>query len=146
LRAVNRGLATVIGAVVTAVIRHPLLVILLALLLAVISGRYAANHLGINTDTANMISPTLPWRQDFIEYRDAFPARDRNILIALEAADPDVAAEAALQLADALTRRPAEFERVFLAGSGEFFDRNGLLFRPLGDLESLSDRLVAAQP
>ncbi len=135
-----------LATLVRAVGRHPIIVIVGVMLLASGAGRYVAGNLGINTDTANMISPELEWRRDFIAFREAFPARDRNIIVAVDAANPDVATDAARALAATLAAQPAHFESVFLAGFGEFFDRNGLLYLSLGQLESLSDDLVAAQP
>jgi hypothetical protein len=41
---------------------------------------------------------------------------------------------------------PRLFPSVFLAGDGDFFARNGLLYLSVDELESLSDTLVAAQP
>ena len=38
------------------------------------------------------------------------------------------------------------FESVYRPGSGEFFDRNGLLYLKLEELEQLSDKLTTAQP
>jgi hopanoid biosynthesis associated RND transporter like protein HpnN len=140
--ALGRWLAVLVGGVV----RRPYFVVIATLMLVAICGRYAVDRLGINTDTANMISPTLAWRQDFIAYRDAFPARDRNIIVAVEADDAATAATAAAELAAAVEARPDQFVGVFLAGYGEFFDRNGLLYLPIEALDQLSDRLVAAQP
>src|SRR5690606_37390507 len=61
------------------VLRFRKCVIVVSLLAAALAAQYASTRLGINTDTANMISAELPWRRDFIEFRAAFPARDRNI-------------------------------------------------------------------
>jgi hopanoid biosynthesis associated RND transporter like protein HpnN len=107
---------------------------------------YAARNLGVNTDTANMISATLPWRQNFNEYRDTFPARDRNLLIVIDAPSPARADEFAARLLAELRREPELYRSILLQGEGEFFARNGLLYLPAGELEELSDRLAAAQP
>src|SRR5690606_30125628 len=45
-----------------------------------------------------------------------------------------------------LTARPELFQSVFAAGSGEFFERNGLLYLSVSELEDLADRLATAQP
>ena len=107
---------------------------------------YAGQNLGINTDTADMISPDLSWRQDFIAYRERFEVRDRNILIVIDANIPEHADEIAAAVADGLRQSPALFDAVFLAGSGEFFDRYGLMYLSVVELEALADRLAAAQP
>jgi uncharacterized protein len=124
----------------------PKLTALGGLLAAVLSGYYAAGHLGVNTDTANMISDRLPWRQHFNEYREAFPVRDQNLLIVMDAASPAVADSFATALLGELRRQPDLYRSILLQGEGEFFARNGLLYLPLGELDALVDRLAAAQP
>ena len=107
---------------------------------------YAGQNLGINTDTADMISPDLAWRQDFIAYRERFPARDRNILIVIDAQIAEQADELAAAIADGLRESPTLYDAVFLAGSGEFFERYGLLYLSVPELETLTESLVEAQP
>ena len=43
--------------------RNALRAVLTGGLLAVFGGWYAADHLGINTDTDEMFAASLPWRQ-----------------------------------------------------------------------------------
>jgi len=43
--------------------RHAWMVVLAGILLAAGSGFYASHHLGVNTDTDQMFSASLPWRQ-----------------------------------------------------------------------------------
>ena len=79
---------TTSGIIATAVshaVRHPLITVAVVIGLTIASLYYASQNLGINTDTADMISPELPWRQDFIAYREGFPARDRNIVAVIDA-------------------------------------------------------------
>lgn len=128
------------------VLAHRRVVIVVVVLMSVVCTRYAMLNLGINTDTANMISASLPWRHDFIEYRKSFPERDRNIVVVVDAPTGGAADDFASRLSDTLRAHPAMFESVYLAGSGDFFDRNGLLYLSKGSLEKLSDRLAAAQP
>jgi uncharacterized protein len=130
----------------TVVLRWRLLTIAAGVAAAAGALWYAAHNLGVNTDTANMISATLPWRQDFNEYRDSFPARDRNLLIVIDAASPARADEFAAQLLAELRRDSERYRSILLPGEGEFFERNGLLYLPVDELERLSDRLTAAQP
>ena len=107
---------------------------------------YAAHHLGVNTDTTNMMSPSLAWRQNFNEYREAFPSRDRNLLIVIDARTPARADAFAAQVLAELRRQPDLYHSILLQGEGDFFARNGLLYLPLPQLEQLADRLTAAQP
>ena len=128
------------------VIRFPKIVILVFLALTVVSVAFVRGHLGVNTDTADMISAELPWRRDFIAYRESFAVRDRNVVIVVDAASADVASAFAADLVAALRHEPERFHSVFLAGEGEFFERNGLLYLSTAEIEDLGDRLAAAQP
>lgn len=128
------------------VLRFPKTTVVIVLLLAAGSVDYARTRLGINTDTANMISAELPWRKDFNAYRESFAARDRNVVIVVESAVPDAADSFAMDLAAQLRREPTLFHSVFLAGEGEFFERNGLMYLTTEQIEDLGDRLAEAQP
>jgi len=130
----------------SAVVARPRLTAVASLGLTVLAGWYAAGNLGVNTDTANMISPTIPWRQHYNEYRDAFPLRDRNLLIVIDAPTPQRADEFATELLRELREQPERYRSPLLAGEGEFFERNGLLYLPTAELAKLTDRLAAAQP
>ena len=122
----------------------------LTLLIALVGGgfclHYAVQNLGINTDTADMISPKLPWRQDFIEYQKSFPARTRNLIIVVDAAIPERADAVAAGLAAGLRGQPELYQAVFAEGEGDFFERNGLLYLSVAELEALAERLAEAQP
>ena len=72
----------------SAVVAWPRLIAAATLALGALAAWYAADNLGVNTDTANMISPTIPWRQHYNEYRDAFPLRDRNLAVVIDAPTP----------------------------------------------------------
>ena len=50
------------------------------------------------------------------------------------------------QLLAQLRQAPELYHAVFMAGEGEFFERNGLLYLNLDELAQLGDRLAAAQP
>jgi hopanoid biosynthesis associated RND transporter like protein HpnN len=126
--------------------RRPYATAAFMLALAAASVYYTIGHLGINTDTANMISADLPWRQDFIAYRQSFPVRDQNIVVVVDGPNGEVSMAHARALARALRAEPLQFPSVFLAGDGEYFERNGLLYLPLDELEALADRLIEAQP
>jgi hypothetical protein len=112
------------------VLRHRKITIVFGLAAGVACLLYAGQNLRINTDTTDMISPDLPWRQDFIAYRERFEVRDRNILIVVDADIPEHADDLAMAVADGLRRAPALYRSVFLAGSGEFFERYGLMYFP----------------
>ena len=130
----------------SAVVARPRLTAAATLALGALAAWYAAGNLIPNTDTANMISPTIPWRQHYNEYREAFPLRERNLLIVVDAPTPARADEFAAELLRELRKQPERYRAPLLAGEGEFFERNGLLYLPTPQLADLTDRLAAAQP
>jgi len=135
-----------IAAVVTVAVRAPWLTSFLGLGLAAGALAYAAGNLGINTDTANMISDSLEWRQEFNAYRDGFPARDRNVVAVVDGPNAEISQDYARDLAASLAEQPELFPTVFYPAGDAFFERNGLLFLPVDELEALADRLITAQP
>ncbi len=143
---VTPRISSALAAWVGLVLRYARTTIAAVLVLGAAGAYYAAGHLGINTDTADMISASLPWRQDFIDYRETFPVRDRNIVVVVDAPRARDAERFAETLAARLRDQPDAYRGVFLAGSGAFFEQNGLLYLGVDELEQLSDRLVAAQP
>ena len=56
--------------------RYPWWVIVIALVLASVSGVYAARNFGIKTDINELISDQLPWTQRAKQYMAAFPQRE----------------------------------------------------------------------
>ena len=135
-----------LAAWVRLILRFRRTTILIWLALAGLGIQQAVSTLGINTDTADMISPELPWRQHFIAYRESFPSRNRNLIVVIDAQSAWQADSFAADLVDALREEPDLYPSVFLPGEGEFFERNGLLYLTVPELERLSDRLAEAQP
>jgi uncharacterized protein len=120
------------------------IVVAIALALAVGAGDYTARHFAIHTDVNDRISPDLPWAQRALRYASEFPQRE--ILVVINAPTPEHAEQAASKLADALRARPALFRAVSQPGGGEFFERNGLLFLPAGELKRVTEGMSRADP
>jgi uncharacterized protein len=106
---------------------------------------YAARNFAINTDINTLISPNLDWRQRDIQFEEAFD-RERLILAVVEAPTPELTGLAAKALADKLTGDTKHFESVTPLGSGEFFEKNGLLFLPTEEVAQVTGELEAAAP
>ncbi|HEU4618485.1 MAG TPA: MMPL family transporter, partial [Gammaproteobacteria bacterium] len=137
---------TALTAAARGILRFRKLVIACGVLASAWSAWFTATHLGINTDTANMISPSLQWRRDFNEYRKTFAERDRNLAIVIDAPSEALADAFSTELVAQLERRPDLFHSIFAARSDAFFQRNGLLYSSVADLEQLDDQLTRAQP
>jgi len=57
----------------------PWLVVGLTLVLTLAAGVFSVQRFAIDTNTAKLISPDIPWRQDEIAYGKAFPQFDNLI-------------------------------------------------------------------
>ncbi len=125
--------------------QHAWAVLVLSVLAAAAMAGYTVRHLGINTDTTDMISADLQWRQDFIEFREAFPLLWRSLIVVLDADSADLADDAQVRLADALGGQTG-FVAVLAPETEPFFARHGLLYQTPAELEEISDRLARVQP
>ena len=125
---------------------YALWVLLAALLVAVASGLYVVRNLGMNTDTAEMLSEELPFRVNLKRYNESFPQDIDTLLIVLDAATPEQARVAAENLAVRLKQDPAHFYDVYSPRVDDFTARNGLLYQSIPELERITDSLAAAQP
>lgn len=126
--------------------RAPLPLVLITLLAAVGTLTYVADNLGVDTDTAGMLSHDLPFWQDYDRYRTLFPQYNDTLLVVIDGAIPEQARAARDRLAALLRREPDLFPDVYVPGDGEFFARNALLYSSLPQLDDLADQLAQIQP
>jgi uncharacterized protein len=110
--------------------RRASLVIVAAALLGAGSAVYVARHFAISTDVSKLLSPDLPWRQRELAYQAAFPQQTESIVAVVEGPTPELANAAAVALADQLSQQSTLFRSVSVAGGGDFFERNKLLYLP----------------
>ena len=141
-----RAAARVRGAWLAFVVRRPMLVVVVALLTAAAALNYARTHLGVNTDTADMISATLPWRQNYIAYTTAFPDAVELVVAVVDAPTTEIAESTSAALVRELSAMRGLVQWAEAPGQGAFFARNGLLFLSNEELAAFSERLNAAQP
>ncbi len=116
-----------------------------SLLLAVGAGFYTARNFSINTDINKLISPELDWRKRDNQFEAAFD-RDRLILAVVEAPTPELSSAATKALAQKLSGDTKNFESVTPLGSGEFFEKNGLLFLPAEEVGQVTGQLESGAP
>ncbi len=117
-----------------------------AIALTAAAGYLTATRLGIDTDTAGMLSSELPFRRDYDEYKKVFPQFVDTILIVIDGASPDAAEDAGDLLAARLRRQPEVFGPVYDLAGDPLFRRNGLLYLDTDELYDLGDQLADAQP
>src|SRR5271154_2247372 len=124
--------------------RYRWTVIIVGLLLLLGTATYVAGHFSINTNVEELISQKLPWHQRQVELTKSFPQRAISAVISAPTAEN---AEAATnKLAEGLAKNPSLFHAVVQPDSGDFFERNGLLFDSAADVQRTADGLADAGP
>jgi len=124
--------------------RHAWWAIVVAIALAAASTVYAARHFAIKTDVTDLFPPDLPWTQRAFQYMRSFPQPD--ILVVVDAPTPELVEQATTRLAQALDARRDVIRAVHQPATGKFFERNGLLYLPTGEVAELTAGLVQADP
>lgn len=120
--------------------------ILLATVMTLALFYYSITHIGISTDTSDMLSSDLPFRKNSITLSRAFPQLSDNIVAVIDGPDADLVDQAADHFIIHARQQPELFTNVFDPKDIEFFKNNGLLYLAESELAKLSDRLVTAQP
>ncbi len=138
-------LTSIVVSIVRTCTRFAIPTLLAALLLAIGGGVYTARHFKINTDINTLISPNLDWRQRDNQFDAAFE-RDSTILAVVEAPTPELTSSAESALEQKLRDDKAHFQSMQALGSGEFFQKNGLLFLPAEQVAQLTSQLQSAAP
>jgi hopanoid biosynthesis associated RND transporter like protein HpnN len=125
---------------------RPALTLLLYLLLTVGAILFTIDSFAIHTDTSQLISPRLPWRQRELQLDAAFPQQVDTLLVVVDGTTPELADDAAKRLAAALTDDRLHFAAVHETAGGPFFEHNGLLFLSTEDVQHTTEQLIRAQP
>ena len=134
------------GAWVGFIGHHSFLILFLSLLATVGTMIYTVNHFRIDTEMTDMISDKLPYRKLEKEFQSAFPQFKETIVVVIDADTPEAARFHTEKMAERLREERSLFKGVFAPGSGEFFEKNGLLYLSVKDLDALSENLANAQP
>ena len=126
--------------------RNAVLVMIACLVLAAAAAVYAAGHLAVDTDIERMLPSNVAWRQNERALDEAFPQNNNLLVAVIDARTPDLAEQAAGELADKMRAEPQLFTHVRQPDGGPFFDRNGLLYLSPEELDKVAQQLIAAQP
>ncbi len=137
-------LKSTIAHVVGASIRRPWIVIVLALLVTLAAGTFAATRWTVNTDTMRIMPDSLPWRRTQIAYERAFPPR--AILAVVEAPTAELTDLATETLTAALSAEHERFRSVHRAQDDLFLRHESLLFRSQAQVAQTARQLAGAQP
>ncbi len=139
-------LESFIGRCVLACVRHPVRVLVAALSLTLASLAYTVEHFAIDTDISKLVRERPEVVQRNLDMDAAFPARDDLTLVIVSAPAIELANAAASELAQALRGDQGLFKSVSEAGSGPFFEQQGLLYLSRPELDSTLHDLRQARP
>lgn len=126
--------------------RRALLLSAFAILLGVLAGIYSASHFAMTSNTSELISRDLGWRQRQLAFDRAFPQQDKLILVVIDGATAERAEQGAAMLAAKLSADKTVFTSVRRPDAGAFFEQNGLLFLSPGEVKAATAQMVQAQP
>ncbi|MCP3903635.1 MAG: MMPL family transporter [Planctomycetes bacterium] len=130
----------------TAVVaRRPTLVLLVAVLAGALGLWAAVNGLGLNTDTAEMLSAELPFRKAWDRYAHAFPQLNDTVIVVVESSTPEIADDTADALLAELARRDDLLDDVHRPDGGAFLRRHGLMLLNVEDLQRLAGGITRGQ-
>ena len=124
--------------------RYRWMIVIVGTLLALGAAAFDAARFSINADIEGLISQDLPWHQRELQLLHAFP--EKGILVVVKAATAESAEQATNALAQRLSKNPDLFPTVEQLDSGDFFERNGLLFESPADVRKSAEGLTKAQP
>ena len=124
----------------------PWLVITTAIIGTAGAIEYTRQHFAIDTNTSQLISSALPWRQRELQLDAAFPQRIDTIVVVVDGLTPELADSSARALAAELAKKPELFQAVRRPDGGPFFDQNGLLFLSTAEIERATEQVIRAQP
>jgi uncharacterized protein len=119
------------------------LVLTVGLFLTIAAASYDVTRFSITTDTQNLISQDLPWRQRQAALSAAFPPKDISVVVT--ASTPENVEQATNALQRDLSQRSSLFRTVVQPDSGDFFRRSALLFEPLPNVKKSIDGLSKSQ-
>jgi hopanoid biosynthesis associated RND transporter like protein HpnN len=128
-------------------VRHSWLVVVAALVLTIVGGYIAATRFAITTDTTQLVASGAEWQRQEIAYKKAFPQLASPILAVIQGQTADQTEAAASRLADALAQDAGgALKAAWRPDGGAFFDRQGLLLLPLGQVRSTVRQLLQQLP
>lgn len=120
--------------------------VVVASMMALVGVVYTYENIAINTDTSQLISSRLPWRQRELRFDAAFPQQVNTLLVVVDGAAPELADRSAKTLAAALAETHDHIQAIEEVGAPSFFEQNGLLFLGVDEVRRTTEQLIRAQP
>ena len=128
------------------VVRHARLTVAAVLLFTVFCTVFAVNNLGVSTDTEDMISDDLQWRQDFNEFREQFPQLYRLLVVVVDAQTEALAQAAVTELEDQIANTTNVVHSQYSVTVDPPLAGQELLLLSEDELYDLADDIAFAQP
>ena len=127
-------------------LRHGGAVTLLMLLVSAGAAVHAFRTLGFNTNPNELFSDSLRFQRMIRDFEQHFPQLTDSLLVVVDADTPEAARAAADTLAARLRQRSDHFTDVYFPGEEAFFERHGLLYMSVDELDEFAGRLAELQP
>jgi hopanoid biosynthesis associated RND transporter like protein HpnN len=128
------------------ILRYPWVLLVFTLIICGSSLYYTINNLGVNTNTAEMLSPELSFQKNRQRTEAAFPYDAGVIILVVDAQTPEETSQAAIKLANTLAAQKQHFDSVYIPTENDFFKQQALLYLETDELEALAAKLSDAQP
>ncbi|HSR35742.1 MAG TPA: hypothetical protein VLL73_01070, partial [Desulfurivibrionaceae bacterium] len=125
--------------------RFPKTTVAIALLLAVGAILLTVTRLQFLTGRDQLMPAATSFNRDYQAYRAEFGDQE-ELVVVIEAGDPELAGRFGEQLAGRLAADHRHFRDVFFPFSLPLFKQSGLLFMPLADLQLFTANLAKAAP
>ncbi len=122
------------------------LMVCLGAVLAAAAAVFAVSNFSLTSDTDQLISWKLPWRQHEAAFNRLFHPEGDQIVAVIDGATPELAEQAAADLTRKLKSRPDLFRFVSRPDAGPYFSREGLLFQDTSEVRDQMGQLIKAQP
>lgn len=123
-------------------LRRPWTVVIATLALTAAGVYLTATRFAIDTDTAHLFSPDVPWRANETRLYKAFPQIDDIIVAVVDAETSEQAERSVDALRAALAGKPL-ISRVWRPDDNQYFRDNGILFLSVEEIRRNMNSLVA---
>jgi hopanoid biosynthesis associated RND transporter like protein HpnN len=135
-----------IANLVAASSRHARWLVAFAAVLCLVAGVFVAQRFTIHTEMEALVPADVPFRVHDRALEAVFAQQADDITLVIDGRTPELAQTAAVRLAEQLGKRSDLYRFVERPGAGAFFDREGLLYLPLHDVQQTTAALIRAQP
>ncbi len=139
-------LPRLIEPIAAAAARRALPVVIMGILIGALCVFAAYERLGVSTDTDQLFSDTLPWRQKDIAFSRDFPQFKDLIVALVDATTPEIADQTAADLAAVVAKDHAHFKDVRRPDASPYLEQNGLMFLESKQLTDILEATIDAQP